>query len=154
MELISELLKVISSAKAVHNSLIKNPSFPDQVLSLGGKYGWNTVKPTLQAIFDEVSSMGINEYCQFLLKISHQPSEARKNVCQGLTTSVLHVLSREPDTKATSYLSHNNPRSMNFVCLLFKLFISLECNQQFISFVQVLCSKPNRYPVIDILVHH
>ena len=146
--LISEFLDVLASSISLHRCLIGSPSFIDQIISLGSTYGWNTVESSLKTIFDKVLSDGVEEYCKFLLKLSQPKSSDGQSLCQCLASSLLSVLANEDDTTSVSYYGR---RDKGFVILLFKCLMTLECNEQLLSFVQVLCTKPNRYPVMDVL---
>ena len=157
--LVSEFLEVIAKPSSMsfyssHSSLIASPTFSDQIVLIGAKYGWNVLKSSLQAMFDRLSSVGVEHYCKFLLKISqHQPS---KDLCQGLASAIVSVLANEDDKSKTDlqrafYSSDLACRDKGFVILLFKCLMTLECNEQLLSFVQVLRTKQNRYPVMDVL---
>ena len=142
--LISEFLDILVSSVSLHKSLIESPSFTDQLISLGSTFGWNIVRPSLKTIFDKLSSDGVVNYSKFLLKLSHQSSEAQTLV-YNFASAVVNVLANESNTKSYS------PRDTGFVKHLFKCLMTLDCRDQLLSFVQVLCTKPNRYPVMDVL---
>ena len=162
VELISEFLGVIASSTSVHDRLISNPSFGDEILTIGTKYGWNTLNSLLQVIFGKLSSSHgrIEKYCQFLHRISHQPSPPQRLICQNLARAIVRVLSTEEDTASTSIptfsyytgmFSSNTFRGKECVILLCKCLIALECNEQLSTLVQAFCTKPNRYPILDVL---
>lgn len=152
VELISEFLGVIASSMYDHGCLMVNFPFTNEILTIGSRYGWDMLRPSLQAIFDNLSSSrSIENYCRFIYMISHhQPSEAQKDVCQGLATAIVSVLSNESDT-APVYMSYSASRGKEFVIPLFKCLTTLECNKQLLSFVETLSAKSNRYSVPDML---
>lgn len=161
VELISDFLQVIASSMSDHY-FIESPSFSQEVLAIGCKYGWNTLRSSLQTIFDKLSSSKhrIEKYFLFLREISQQPSSSQKDVCRGLASAIVSVLSSEDDTKPPStqptysylfYGNVGNTRGKEFAVHLIKCLMTLECNEQLLSLVQAFRTKPNRYPILTIL---
>ncbi len=163
VELVSEFLQHIVSTSLL-SSLIENSSFSDEILAIGLEYGWEILRSPLQAIFKELSSSGklVEKYGQFLYKISLKPSsEIQKDVCRGLASVVVSVLSNEEDTALYSMFDFYNIRARarhsaafkEFLILLFKCFDTIQCDKQLIvNLIQALVAKPKRYPVVDMLV--
>ena len=151
VELISEFLGIIGSSIPVHSSLIRSSSFHKEVVNIGSKYGWRILDSSLQAIFDNLpSSMyEIEAYCQFLHEISHHySSETQKASCQCLARTIVKKLSNVDDAKSARI---DFSKVKKIVSVLLRCLVYLKCNKQLPHFVQVLCSKPNCYPVIDVL---
>ena len=153
--LISEFLEIIAKPayRYHHSSLIACPTFGDQIVLFGSKYGWNVLKSSLQAMFDKLSCSDVEKYCKFLLKISQQqPSDARNDLCRALASNVVSVLANEEDKPQWTFYSYSPTcRDKGFVNLLFTCFTALGCINQLLSFVQVLRTKPNRYPIVGTL---
>ena len=153
-ELISEFLDVIASSSSVHNSLIGHPSFCDKILTIGLEYGWDMLRSPLQAIYDKMSSgNSVEKYGQFLFKITQKLlSEVHKDVCRGLAGSFMKVLSGEQDASQVRYTSASGSRGANFLLILFKCLMALQCDQHLSTLIQVVRTKPNHYSIVDTVV--
>ena len=147
VELISKFLDVI--ATSLHSCLIGNSSFGNEVLAIGLKYGWDTLRSPLQTIFNGLhvslsSNEAIEEYCEFLYRISLLPSsEVQKDICHGLANITVTMLSNEPDA---------HPKSCDLISL-FKCLEAALCDKQLLTtLIEVVTAKPNCYPVLETLV--
>ena len=154
VELISRFFMVIASSEVFHSTLITSSSFTEEILSVCCKYGWDILRSPLQVIAGKISSY-VEKYSQFLHALSqNQPPETVKDVCRCLATAILNALSKEKDFEAHKPLwhrpSHSTPRNKEFLMNTFRSFMTLE--YQLLPLVQVVCSKPNRYPVNEMLV--
>ena len=164
VELISEFLGMIGSSESVHYGLITEPSFHKEILNIGSKYGWEILKSSLQAIFDNLplppSSLYvydiekiIKKYCQFLHEISHHySSETQKVLCQSLARTIVSKLANESELSSRIRAKCDFPEVKKFISVLLRCLLNLDCNEQLSCFIQDLCSKPKCYPVIDVLV--
>ena len=154
VELISRFLMVIASSEVFHSTLISSSSFTEEILSVCCKYGWDILRSPLQVISGRISS-DVEKFSQFLHALSqNEPPGTVKDVCHCLATAILNVLSKEKDFEAHKPLwhrqSHSTPRNKEFLMKTFRSFMTLE--YQLLPLVQVVCSKPNRYPVNEMLV--
>ena len=154
VELISRFLMAIASSEVFHSTLITSSSFTKEILCVCCKYGWDILRSPLQVIAGKISS-DVEKYSQFLHALSqNQPLETIKDVCHCLATAILNALSKEKDIEAPKLLwhrpSHSTSRNEEFLMKTFRSFMTLE--YQLLPLVQVVCSKPNRYPVIEMLV--
>ena len=92
--LISEGLKSILRSSS--SFLISQTSFGDKILTVGRTFGWSVLKPPLEAGFKHVSTSvsAVVDCCKLLRHIlGSQPSDAKKDLCVGLTDAIIHVLS-------------------------------------------------------------
>ncbi len=156
VEMIAELLQVVSMALSNHSDLVGSPSFSNEIIAIGNDHGWNMLAPPLQAIFNKLSasSCKIEKYFQFIRAIM-QPSSPQRDLCIGLASSIVSALvdeaDRKPSTTYSSYYS-SDIRSKEFFAKLFDCLVALACNNQLLSLVYGICAKSNRYPVREFLV--
>ena len=139
--------------KISYSRLIESSSFSDQAIAIGLKYGWDILKPHLQAIFNNLSSSNSMEsYVQFLYKISEKPSEVQKCICQDLAEVVVRVLSNEEDATSFSLYGRSKCIGKECIILLFKCLTNIQSSEQLlITLMKALIAKPNRYPIMGTL---
>ena len=153
VEMVAELLQVISTSLQNHRKLMECPSFSDEIIAIGSNHGWSMLAPSLQAIFDKLSPSNcrIESYCQFVHKIL-QPSSVKKDLCIGLASSIVSALVSEPDGQPSTPMAYNNNvRGKDFIVKLFDCLVALECNDQLLCLVHAISKKPKKYPVLEVL---
>lgn len=117
VELISAFLEIIAKSIAEsmcrfysNSSLFVSSSFSNEILNIGRNYGWGTLRSSLQAVFDKLSTSNIEKYCKFLHSISHhQPSDAQKDICRSRAVAIVSALSNERDAEPISQPMHSWP---------------------------------------------
>ena len=129
------------------DSLITRASFSEKVLTIGRSCGWNVLKAPLEDSFRKLKpGSKLVAYCKFLKRIyGAHPSDAQKDVCRGLAGVVVTVLSTETDTKSSN-------RDKEFLFLLFEFLLTLGDSDTLLTLVRVIVTKPNCYPLFDILI--
>lgn len=150
--LILELLELIASSPWIHESIMSDDSFRENVVKIAGTLGWGTLKSPLQAIFQGITSSSTISYTNFLQEILHsEASEAQKEACHGLASAVVEVVKDYKENWDGSYTFFQPLADENFMINLLKCLVKLENDKLSLSFVQTLCSKPEVFPVLTIL---
>ena len=151
---IGDASRILDGFKLVLNScsasLIPRESFSEKVLTIGHTCGWNVLKAPLKASFHKfvTPDSELKDYCKFLQRIySSHSSDGQKDVCQVLVSVVVTVLSTETDTAGFSIA-----RGKEFLYLLFQFLLTLGDNKALRSLVQIIITKPKRYPLFDTLI--
>ena len=157
VKLIAEMLDAIAAINDPdrYHNYTEDTTFFSSVMVIGHKYGWDILKSPLQAIFANCSSCNVEKYCTFLTKIAaSEIAGHEKDLCTNLLSIIVNVLADEPNSPSSSWLYRNRQpqRSKEFVCQLFGLLTTVGTNDLFASIVSALCTKPDRYPVVETLV--
>ena len=88
--LISEGIKSLLNPSC--SSLLSRNSFCHKVYTVGRVYGWNMLKPPLEAVLS-ASSSGIADCCKLLCHIlASQPSDVQKDICLDLARAITSAL--------------------------------------------------------------
>jgi hypothetical protein len=150
-ELLSQYLSAIAS---FHDKLIECHSFCDDILAIGLQYGWNILKSPLEVVFSDplMSRVSIKKHCEFLYKISQNPSRIQKSVCQDLARVVVNTLYKEGDAAhASREPFHFHDDVTAFLTPLFRALQCLQSEESLSTLFQVLADKPNCYSVEYVL---
>ena len=148
LHLISKFFNALSSLP-LSDTFIASASFSSEIFTVSKRYGWNILRQPLQAIFDKLSpvDVAIENHVQFLYKACQQPASGiQRRVCRGLAASVVRALSNQQDTV-------HDDTSTKFLLTFIKCLMTVRSDQQLTTaLIQVLKSKPKRYPIMETLV--
>ena len=176
--LVSQFLVFLASASYERYSevtmFLTSQPFVEQLLAIGKGLGWETLQPGLAALFKNISSANISQYCEFLCKLvclEDLLPPLQKPICRCLMDTIIKVVITEQDfdPKATNQphrfgtpwdykqeqqrRAANMMRSREFVRALLKLLVVLEYDTKITGGVtDAFLRQPNRYPVSTVVV--
>ena len=157
IKLIAEMLDVIAdiNERSCLNYYIEDTAFFSSLISIGRKHGWDVLRSPLQAMFANCSLHNVDKYYTFFNKIvASEILGHEKDLCTNLLSIIVKVLADEPNTipkDSWLYRDCQPQRSKEFVCQLFGLLTTVWSNDLFASITSAMCTKPDRYPVVEIL---
>ena len=180
--LVSRFLVVLASVSKSYyphcsdiTLFLSSQSFLNQILAVATRFGWDTLRAGLQAIYKRASSADITKYCEFLYKLCCQGDivPQQKLLCRDILTMIVNILTSEQDMNPSvssqpvrfdpswdfmydefeERTMSNVSRSREFVSQFLKVLITLEYPvQATCSVVDAFLRQPFRYALGSVLV--